>query len=69
MLGAAEALLEAMSAVLEADDRMVYERGIALARAQLSEEAFEKARQEGRAMSIRGSSGVEQAIAYALQES
>jgi len=60
LLGAAEALLEAMSAVLEADDRIVYEQGKASARAQLSAEEFEKAWVEGRAMSM------EQAIEYAL---
>jgi predicted ATPase/Tfp pilus assembly protein PilF len=61
LLGAAEALLEAISAVLEPEERMVYEQGEASARSQLSEEEFEKAWQEGRAMST------EQAVEYALQ--
>jgi predicted ATPase/transcriptional regulator with XRE-family HTH domain len=62
LLGAAEALLEAMSATLEPDDRTVYEQGVASARAQLGEEAFEEAMQEGRGMSL------DQAIEYSLQE-
>jgi hypothetical protein len=42
---------------------MVYEQGVASARAQLSEEEFEKAWAEGRTMSM------EEAIAYALEPS
>ena len=61
LLGAAEALLEAIGAVLEADVRMVYEQGVASTRAQLSEEEFERVWAEGRAMSM------EQAIECALQ--
>ena len=61
MLGAAEALLEAIGAVMDPDDHMVYEQAVASARAQLSEEEFERARAEGRAMSM------EQAIEYALE--
>ena len=62
LLGAAEALLEAVGAVLDADDRIVYEQGVTSARAQLSEEKFERAWAEGRAMSM------ERAIEYALEE-
>ena len=62
LLGAAEALLEAIGAVMSADDRIVYEQGVASARAQLSEEVFEKAWAEGRAMSM------EKAVEYALEE-
>jgi tetratricopeptide (TPR) repeat protein len=61
LLGAAEALLGAISAVLDPEDRMVYEQGVASARAQLSEEDFERAWAEGRAMSM------EAAIEYALE--
>ncbi|MFL5731851.1 MAG: hypothetical protein ACJ78Q_01520, partial [Chloroflexia bacterium] len=61
LLGAAEALLEAIDAVMDVEDRMVYEQAVASARAQLSEEEFERARTEGRAL------GQEQAIEYALE--
>jgi len=60
LLGAAQALLEAIGAVLGAEGRMVYEQQVASARAQLSEEEFEKAWAEGRAMSM------EAAIEYAI---
>ncbi len=60
LLGAAEALLESIGAVLEAVDRTLYTQGIAAARLQLGDEPFEKVRQEGRAMST------EAAIEYAL---
>jgi hypothetical protein len=63
LLGAVEALLGAVSIMLEPDDRMEYEQGVAYARAKLSKEAFEKAWTEGRAMSM------EQAIEYALEDS
>jgi predicted ATPase/class 3 adenylate cyclase len=63
LLGACQVLLEAIGAVMQAEDRIPYERGIASARSQLGEEAFEKAWAEGRAMTM------EQAIAYALEES
>ena len=62
LLGAAEALLEAVSAVLDAEDRIPYEQGVASARAQLSEGEFAKAWAAGRAMSM------EQAVEYALEE-
>ena len=63
LLGASDALYEALGTVMDTDDRIPYDRAVASARSQLGEEAFEKARQEGQAMSM------EQAIAYALQES
>ena len=62
VLGAADALLTAIGASLEADDRIPYEHAMASARKQLDEETFARARAEGQAMSM------EQAIAYALQE-
>jgi tetratricopeptide (TPR) repeat protein len=61
VLGAVEGLLESISAVLDSEDRLPNERAVASARSQLSEEAFERAWQEGRGMSM------EQAIAYALE--
>ena len=61
LIGAAEGLLEASGRVLDSDDCIVYEQGVTSARAQLSEEEFERARAEGRAMSM------EQAIEYALE--
>ena len=63
VLGAVEALLESIGAVLDIVVREPYERAVAAARAELGDEAFEKAWQEGRAMSM------EQAIQYALHES
>jgi len=60
LLGAAEALLESIGAVMDPADGMIYEQGVASARAQLSGEEFEKARAEGRAMSM------EQIVDYAL---
>jgi predicted ATPase/class 3 adenylate cyclase len=60
LLGAAEAMMEAINAVLEPGDRLVYEHGVESARAQLSEQDFEKAWAGGRAMSL------EQAIELAL---
>ena len=61
LLGAAEALLQSIGAVLGPGDRQIYERAIAIAREELGEEGLEAARQEGRAMSL------EQAIEYALE--
>jgi tetratricopeptide (TPR) repeat protein len=63
VLGAAGALLEAIHANLAPEDRILYEQGVAAARAQMSEEEFEKAWAEGRAMSM------EQAVEYALEDS
>jgi predicted ATPase/transcriptional regulator with XRE-family HTH domain/Tfp pilus assembly protein PilF len=60
-LGASDALHEAIGVVMEPDDRIPYDFAVASARAQLGEAAFEKARQEGRAMNL------EQAIEYALE--
>jgi tetratricopeptide (TPR) repeat protein len=62
LLGAVEGLLGSMDAVLDREDRLPYDRAVASARAQLGEEAFEQAMQEGRAMSV------EQAIHYALDD-
>jgi predicted ATPase/class 3 adenylate cyclase len=61
LLGAAEALLGSLGQVLESDDRVLYDQGIAAAHAELGQE-FEAAMQEGRDMSM------EQAISYALEE-
>jgi len=63
LLGAASVQIEAMGYVLRPRDRLRYEQGLSLARAQLGEEVFEKAWAEGRAMSM------EEAIEYALEES
>jgi predicted ATPase/class 3 adenylate cyclase/lipoprotein NlpI len=60
MLGATEALLESIGAVLDAEHRKIYERSVASARAQLGDEGFERAWEEGRAMSM------EQAVEYEL---
>ena len=59
---AAETLREAISAPLAPADLADHERNLGHARAQLGEEAFEKARAEGRAMSM------DEAIDYALAE-
>ena len=61
ILAAADALLTAINASLESDDRIPYEHGVASARARLDEEAFAGAWAEGQALSM------EQAIAYALE--
>jgi tetratricopeptide (TPR) repeat protein len=61
LFGAAEALLETIGAVMDPADGMIYEQGVASARAQLGEEEFERVRAEGRAMSL------EQAIGHALE--
>ena len=61
-LGASEAQHEAIGVVMEPDDRIPYDRAVASARAQLGVVAFEKAWQEGRAMTV------EQAIEYALTQ-
>jgi predicted ATPase/class 3 adenylate cyclase len=61
LLGASEALLESIGAVLDPVDRSPYEEGVASARLQLGDEPFERARHEGRAMST------EEAIEYALR--
>jgi predicted ATPase/DNA-binding CsgD family transcriptional regulator/Tfp pilus assembly protein PilF len=61
LLGAGENILAPLGQVGQLDDRPPYEQGLESARAQLGEEAFEEAMNEGRAMSM------EEAIAYALQ--
>jgi hypothetical protein len=61
LLGASEALLESIGAVLETVDHMLHTQGVASARLQLGDEPFDKARHEGRAMSM------EAAIEYAIQ--
>ncbi len=61
-LGASDALQEAIGVAMPLDDLIPYDRAVASARTQLGEDAFEKARQEGRAMSM------EEAIDYALEE-
>jgi hypothetical protein len=61
LLGGCEALLENTGAVLVSDDRVVYERAEAAARAVIgNDETFERLRAEGRAMST------DEAIDYAL---
>jgi predicted ATPase len=60
LLGAVAVLLEAISALLDTNDRLPYTRAVAAARARLGDEAFQRAWDEGRAMTP------EQAIAYAL---
>jgi predicted ATPase len=64
LFGASEAMLEAAGIKeLERDVKAEVDRDVAAARAQLDEEAWAKAWEEGRAMSM------EEAIEYALQES
>ncbi len=62
LLGASEAMREAIGSMLEPEDRIEYDRDVAIVRSQLDEEAFAKAWAEGRRMSM------EQAVAYALEE-
>jgi predicted ATPase/DNA-binding CsgD family transcriptional regulator len=62
LLGAAEALLEAMGVGLQPADQLEADRYVAAVRKQLDGAAFEAARAEGRAMSL------EEAVAYALGE-
>jgi hypothetical protein len=62
LLGAAEAMQAAIGSDMDADVRILYEQAIASARAPLGEDRFEKAMQEGRAMSL------EQAIQYARED-
>jgi len=50
-----------MGGVLDSKDRLLYERRVQDVRALLGDEAFEKAWQEGRGMSL------EEAVDYALQ--
>jgi tetratricopeptide (TPR) repeat protein len=62
LLGAAEALPEAMGVGLQPADQLEADRYVAAVRKQLDGAAFEAARAEGRAMSL------EEAVAYALGE-
>ncbi len=63
LFGSVDILLESTHMVLPSDDRLPYEHGIAIAREQLGVEEYEKAWQEGQAMSM------EQTIEYALRGS
>lgn len=63
LLGAANALLEAIGIQLQPADRADYDHNMAATRGQLAEETFAEAWAEGQAMTM------EQAIAYALEES
>ena len=62
--GAAAALLEAIEVIVypHAADRTLYDRQMAAARQRLGEQAWEEARQEGRAMTL------EEAVGYALHK-
>jgi hypothetical protein len=62
LLGAVEALIQAIGLVQDSvdQDEYEYERGVAAARAHLDEEAFAEAWAESRAMSM------EEASSYAL---
>jgi tetratricopeptide (TPR) repeat protein len=62
LLGAARALFEVGGFPLRYGERVDYERRLVLVREALGEEEFEKAWQEGQAMSM------EEAVAYALEE-
>jgi len=61
LLGAAEALRQAVGSPGEGTDRLDYERFVARARAGLDDESFATAWAKGRAMTL------EQAIAYAME--
>ena len=58
----ARSLQEELDTVLEREDRLAYEHAVATARAQLGEQEFERAWQEGRAMSM------EEAIDYVSEK-
>ncbi|HSH80075.1 MAG TPA: tetratricopeptide repeat protein, partial [Herpetosiphonaceae bacterium] len=62
IFGAAEALRETQGELLSPDERSVYERHVAFARAHMQEPDWSAARAEGRAMPL------EQAVAYALED-
>jgi predicted ATPase/class 3 adenylate cyclase len=62
LLGAAAALLRVMGGALEPQDRLVYEQGVATARAALDAPTWEAACSAGEAMSL------DDAVAYALAE-
>ena len=61
LLRAVAVLLEAISALLDTNDRLPDTRAIATARGRLGDAAFQRAWEEGRAITP------EQAIAYALE--
>lgn len=61
LLSAVQGLVEKMGAVMQRDDRLPYERAVASACSVLGDEAFEKAMQKGRGMSL------EEAVGYALE--
>jgi predicted ATPase/TolA-binding protein len=61
LIGAVEGLLEDMGVVMWREDRVPYERYEQRVRDQSGEEEFERARQEGRSMSM------EEAVDYALR--
>ncbi|MFL5734319.1 MAG: hypothetical protein ACJ78Q_14120, partial [Chloroflexia bacterium] len=63
LFGVSDALRAASGAPMWPAERADYERNVAIARAQLDKQTWEKAWQEGQAMSM------EQAIEYALAES
>jgi hypothetical protein len=50
-----------LEAVLDSEDRSIFDRGVTSAQAQLDDKTWKKAWQEGRTMSI------EEAIEYALE--
>jgi predicted ATPase len=62
LFGAVDALIDMIGYVIEPQDRVTYDRNLAATRAQLTEEAWQKAYAQGRAMTL------EQAVEYALQE-
>ena len=61
-MGAAQGLLESIGGNPEVDERLVYKEGVAAARAQLDDAAWNRAWDEGRSMML------EQAVGYALEE-
>jgi hypothetical protein len=63
LLGASEALHEAIGAAREPEYNTTYERAVTSARSSLGEEAFQMAWQKGQAMTM------EQAVEYALEPS
>ncbi len=63
LFGAVEAILDSVGALMNTTDKADYEQNVASARAQLGEEAWQAMWAAGRAMRI------EQAIAYALEDS
>jgi tetratricopeptide (TPR) repeat protein len=62
LLGASEALFEALGITLQPPNQMEIDKGISAVRQQLDEVTFDRAWQEGRDMSL------DEAIAYALGE-